>query len=497
MTSEPSPSFSRARKWSLSANLLLAFAAMAALVLMVNYLAARHFTRWSWFESSQARLAPLSLQVLNSVTNPVKVTLYFDKEDPLYRMSWNLLKTYRYANSQIQVEVIDYINEPAAAQVFKRKYSLGDADRDLILFDHQSRLATVYQSELSDIDIQSMISGRSKEARRTNFKGEALFTASILNVISARQVKAYFLDGHGEHDPESDDGMIGYSRFAQVLRENNVLLGKLRLEGPVEIPADCTLLIIPGPRTAMSSDVLEKIDRYLKQGRRLFALFFPTVGTEKESGLEKVLSQWGVSVGSDVVIDEKNSVSDRKDLVTSTFGTHEVVKPLLHGFQLYLVLPRSVSKNKVGTSGSDAPQVEQLVYTSAAGRLITDIRKEQMIPSVKDFIGNIPVMASVEKGGIRNVTADRGTTRIVVTGESLFLNNDNIDREANHQFASHAINWLLARNDLIAAVPPRPLNEYKLTMTEAQMSAARWILMGAFPGSVLFLGALVWLRRRR
>ena len=87
MTSEPSPSFSRARKWSLSINLILAFAAKAALVLMVNYLAARHFTRWSWFESSQAQLAPLSLRVLNAVTNPVKVTLYFDKEDPLYRMS--------------------------------------------------------------------------------------------------------------------------------------------------------------------------------------------------------------------------------------------------------------------------------------------------------------------------------------------------------------------------------------------------------------------------
>ena len=120
-----------------------------------------------------------------------------------------------------------------------------------------------------------------------------------------------------------------------------------------------------------------------------------------------------------------------------------------------------------------------------------------MLASTKDFIGNVSLMVAVEKGGIRNVSVDRGTTRIVVTGESLFLANNSIDREGNRQFATHAINWLLARNDLLVAVPPRPLSEYKLTMTDAQMSAASWLLMGALPGFILFLGGLVWLRRRR
>jgi len=65
------------------------------------------------------------------------------------------------------------------------------------------------------------------------------------------------------------------------------------------------------------------------------------------------------------------------------------------------------------------------------------------------------------------------------------------------QFAGHAVNWLLARDELLVNVPPKRIVDYKVTMTAAQMSGARWLLLAAMPGAVLVLGGLVWLRRRR
>lgn len=499
MANDTIPSFSVARKWSLSLSMLLALGAVLALLVMTNYLAARHFKRWAISEKAQTQLSPLTLRVLNSVTNPVKVVLYYDKRESLYNLSYNLLKAYRYANPLIDLELVDYINEPGAAQAVKLKHKLAETDRDLVIFESQGRSKVVYQGELSDIDMQPLLRGESKEVKRTNFKGEALFTSAILNVISARQPKAYFLSGHGEHSPEKDEGQTGYSRFATVLRENNVAVNQLHLEGPNEVPADCSLLVIPGPRTPIGQPVLDKVSRYLKQGGRVFVMFFSTIGTAGSTGLEELLAEWGVKVGEDAVIDEKNAMSDTKlDFVSSTYGSHALIKPLLHGFQLYCILPRSVAKDDRRAAGADAPQVEHLLHTSSSGRMITDIRPNgQMVPGTRDYTGNIPIMAAVEKGGIRNVTSDPGATRIVVTGESQFLVNNAIDREANRQFAIHAVNWLLARNDLLVAVPPRPLSEYKLTMTEAQMSTARFLLMVGLPGFILFLGALVWLRRRR
>ncbi|HEY3148683.1 MAG TPA: hypothetical protein VGJ75_20145, partial [Dongiaceae bacterium] len=94
------------------------------------------------------------------------------------------------------------------------------------------------------------------------------------------------------------------------------------------------------------------------------------------------------------------------------------------------------------------------------------------------------------------VTAERGTTRMVVVGESVFLGNQMIDSAANREFAAHTVNWLLDRSYLLA-VPPKPIREFKLAMTESQLAATQWILLAGIPGFVLLMGLAVWVRRRK
>ena len=106
-------------------------------------------------------------------------------------------------------------------------------------------------------------------------------------------------------------------------------------------------------------------------------------------------------------------------------------------------------------------------------------------------------MVAVEKGTIPGVSADRGSTRLVVIGESILFGNETIDKTANHEFASHVINWLLARDEMLPGLGPKPIREYKLVMTKGQASRANWILLVGMPGSVLVIGFFVWMRRRR
>ena len=105
-------------------------------------------------------------------------------------------------------------------------------------------------------------------------------------------------------------------------------------------------------------------------------------------------------------------------------------------------------------------------------------------------------MAAVEKGGLRGVNADRGATRIVALGDSIFLGNETIDKVANYEFANLAVNWLLARNELLGSIGPKPIKEYKLTMTKKQMVNFQLALVVGMPGSALLLGSMVWFRRR-
>src|SRR5262245_36861890 len=110
MIDDPKPSFSRGQKWSISLNVILSTSAIFALVLMVNYLAARHYWRWPLSLKTQTELSPLTLRVLNGVTNPVKVVIFYEKQEPLFDSVWGLLKEYRFACPKLSVEAVDYIS---------------------------------------------------------------------------------------------------------------------------------------------------------------------------------------------------------------------------------------------------------------------------------------------------------------------------------------------------------------------------------------------------
>lgn len=498
MMSEPSPSFSRARKWNFTLNTALLVLSMVALLAMLNYLASRHYGRFDWSGTGRIELSPLTRHVLASVTNDLRVTLYFDPEEPLFDMSQTLLKAYETANPHIVLQTIDYTRATSEALTAKKKYNLIEKnDRDMVIFDCQDRTGFVYQGELSDLDLQPLLSGGSGEIKRIAFKGEMLFTSAILSVLAPRQLKAYFLQGHGEHDPASDDGLMGYSKFAGVLRENGVKFETLQLDGAADIPSDCNLLIVAGPRLQMLPGEVQKIDRYLKQGGRLFALFNYNTAPY-ETGLERALAEWGVAVGHNLVLDEAFAVSqDKLDMTVSRFGAHRMVRPLL-GSRLYLLRARTISSDKRAVRGADAPQVEEIVFTSPGGRAIENFRSDgSPRRSSDDRSTNMPLMVAVESGGVRGVSAERGATRIVVAGDSIFLANDTIDKLANHEFASHAVNWLLAREDYLIGIPPRPIKVYKVTINRAQMISLQWILLVGMPSGALLLGGLVWIRRRR
>ena len=106
-------------------------------------------------------------------------------------------------------------------------------------------------------------------------------------------------------------------------------------------------------------------------------------------------------------------------------------------------------------------------------------------------------MVAVEQKPVAGVASPRGNTRIIVAGDSIFLDNEVIEGGANRDFLSAAVNWLLDRPALLQGIGPRPVTEFRLLMTQDQRREVRWLLLGALPGAVLLFGGLVWLVRRK
>lgn len=500
----PSPSFSAGQRFHVGFNVTLAVVALLALVVMVNYLGARHFRRWYWTDSADFQLKPLTVSVLRSLTNQVNVVVFFDTDEGIYKSIHGLLQEYSARAFELHrgepgpprlvVETVDPDRNPGRAKELRAKYQLPQLDdSNFLLFECQGRRRVVRELELSEYDARRADDGQKLEFHRSKFKGELMFTSAIVSVTDPQPPKAYFLQGHVEHDPDNEsENTSGYSQFARVLEEKYIAWDKLFLVGTNDLPADCNVLIIAGPGDAFVPSELDKIQKHLTQGGRLLVLLRSLT---KKTGLEKLLANWGIEIGDNVVLDKPNTVMGQ-DLLTTNLTAHAIVKPLRQS-RLHLLLPRSVGKRAQGTPTADAPRVDEIVLTSEHGVAASDIRDGAIYENPgRDRRGAIPLAVAVEKGNIQGVSADRGSTRIVVTGDSTFLANQLLPSAANREFASLAVNWLLDRPQLVEGLGAQPVRSYKVVMTDAELGVARWIFLLGLPGGVMLLGGLVWLRRR-
>jgi len=416
-----------------------------------------------------------------------------------------LLKEYNYVNPRIVSKSVDPARQPADAELVLAAYKLTALkDRNFVILDCDGPPKVIYQNELVDYQLEPVEGGQAREFQKkmVSFKGELLFTTALFNLAQPRQYKVCFLQGHGEHDPETDNHPHGYSKFAEVLQEKvNARLEKLSLRGTNEVPADCQLLIVAGPRQPLDESELAKIEDYLRRGGRLFALL-NNLALGGRSGLEQVLARWGVGAGDKAILDPRHSPTGRDLLTAQRNDRHPIMKALASDSEanrILLVLPRAVGKLQSAAPRPDAPKVDVLAATSEGGTEVSEFRNGVPYPNpYQDRQGVFPLIAAVEDN-IQGVSTERGSTRMVVVGDSLCLDNELIDTPpANHYFAALAANWLLERPQvLLDGLVPQPLRSYRLVMTDQQLQTVQWLLLGGLPGTVLLLGGLVWWRRRR
>jgi hypothetical protein len=493
-TDDAKPSFSSGRRWLGVLNTAVSAAAALALVVMANYLASGHFVRFHVSRDAPFKLSRQTKAVLESLTNEVRVTIFFDPKganQEIYGLTQALLTEYQNANPRhIHLRPLDYNRYAGEAKDLLLKHNLnGPHDKDFVLFESNGHSKIVYANQLADYDFSELLAGRSKFVRRSAFKGEMLFTSDIYAVSNPQALKAYFLYGHGENDPgppsgESETLGHGCTNLAAILQNQiDCDWDRLSLRGTNDVPKDCQLLIVAGPRGQFLSEEVTKIAAYLKNGGRLLALL-PT-----PCGLEPMLEQnWGVRLGNSPVVDmDSNYNIGPGDFLTKELIPHAIINPLAKDLKpLRMSATRPVSPAESVGKIPGAPEVNFLAATS------TNAVDED------HHSGRYFLLAAIEQGVIKGVETPRGEgTHIVLAGDSFFLSDSVIESSGNYQFAFLALTWLLQRPPLMLAnLLPQPIKEYRLYLTPDKSADVRWLFLAGLPASILILGGLVWLRRR-
>lgn len=490
-------SFTPRRKWGIGFDLFVRTLVVLAIVVMVNHLAGVFFHRQYLSQATKVELSPRTRNVLQSVTNDVKVTIYYDRNDEFYPTIEALLREYRAVNPKIQVETVDYLRDAAEAQRIKTRYGLPETtkadEKNYVIFECAGQKGRpIPGAILAETQLEIAADQKSYQRRAISFKGETVFTAVLRTITNPKHYKAYVLEGHGEHNFGSGDAITGYLDFQSLLRQNAIEVEPLILRGTNVVPADCNLLIIPGPQAAIPELELEKIDQYLNEGGRLFALFNASF-IDPRAGLERLLAaKWGVAVSDGIVTDPANAINSIKaapgrDVTIGAFSDHPAVKNL-QSYNLNLLSPRVVGERNTRDKGADAPVVNVLFATQPTATLVN----EPSLPA-KQY----PLAVAVEKRAVPGVVTGRGNSRMIIVGDSYFLANEPMKLVANREFAGYAISWLLDQPQFTEGIGPKSFTEFRVTLTKVQMQTLGWLLLGAIPGGILLFGGLVWWRRRK
>lgn len=457
-----------------------------ALTGMVNWLGARHYARADWTKSQIYSLSEKTLNVLKGVNSDVSAIVFMTPSTPLFAEVKELLQRYQAKAPKLKVEFIDPDRDPLRTRQLAQDFGVSAANT--VVFSAADRKKYVTSDQLAEYDYSGMQYGQ--QPKMKGFKGEEQFTAAILAVVNPKQPKIYFSTGHGERELDGAAG-DGLSQFKEYLKRDNLEAQTTTLlKG--EVPADCDLLVIAGPRAPFADVERTAVKTYLDKGGRALVLLDPELGAQaRPSGLEDLVKAYGVEFGSDLVIDPNNALPfvDLSTVFANDFRSHPVVDGM-KGMAVVLPVARSVT-----TATAAGATSTQLLMTSAGGWGERDLAaiaaRKPIQKDATDTQGPVSLGVAAEAENDKEAG-----WRLVAFGNSYFISNGQLANAGNLNLGLNSVNWLAKREQALGIAPRSP-EQVQLFLSAGQMRTVTLISLLGLPALAMALGGAVWWRRRR
>lgn len=479
------------RRWlvrtgTLSAGVLL----IAALLVIVNYLGDKYHKRFDWTSSRLYTLSEKSENVVRDLKKDVDFIVFLQPGDELYEPVRELLSQYDAASQRVKVRYVDPQRDRLEAERLIQQYQISGFG---VVVASGADKRVIPSNDLAEMDFSGMQMGQAPTL--AGFKGEQLFTGAILQLGEGRKPKLIFTTGHGERSLD-DQGPEGLAGIQQLLGADNFDVEEWSALGKTAVPPGTDLVVVAGPRSPFLQPELSALATYLNGGGRVLVLVEPTLGQAEGMGLtptgfETWLGQFGVKLGNDIVIDPSNTIPGftAATLFVNEYGDHPVTNALSQSKLPVLVsVARSVSRSE--TAGITTTE---LARTSGEGWGETNLSALAEVERGDDDTAgpvSLGVAVEAEKGQGRKM-------RLVVFGDSDFATNQLIQANSPNQILlSNALNWLVAREALLA-IPPRKTEQVRLNLTGDQTITVYAIVLALLPLLAAAAGIVVWSRRRR
>lgn len=442
---------SRRRSTRLGANTTVMTVAVIAIIGFANFLGYRHHKRIDLTSEKLYSVSDQTRKVVSDLKKDVKVML-FDKDDQ--QGLGEQMKEYRNLSSHFSFERID----------------------------PQKHLEAPKQYKISKLgEVVVACGDRTEHPKDTT---ESSIINAIIKVTRDNLKKICFVEGHGEKKLSSTNEGDGYGVIDKMLKDENYETKNINLVSTTDVPADCDVLVLAGPKQTLFPQEASAIGKFLEKGGKLMALIDP----DSDPKIDDVLRAWGIALGNNTVVDVSGvgrffQMGPGAPLAR-TYGSHPITKDF-EGSMTFFPLSRSV-ETVPGTGVSTT----ELMKTSEESWAETDLKSGgARFDEGQDKKGPITL------GIAANKPEGDKEARLVVIGDSDFAGNQFVGVQRNGDLFMNSINWLSQDEDLISIRPKNPADR-KVSMTEADQNQFFWITLVLMPLVTIGSGVYIWWRRR-
>jgi hypothetical protein len=412
----------------------------------------------------------------------------------------DLLETCRTIQPLIRVQKLDP-QESATARELQRAFP--DVTVPCVLLTYGPRDARTHEV-LSARDLAEFRGGPDRRLAAVDFSGEQALTAALARLTAGtKQAIIYVTTGHGELSVDDADprSRRGLGILAARLRELDCDLRPLDLAAAPRVPYDASLVVVAGGEAPWSAAEAERLELYLRHGGKALLLADLNYDSRRKqpasSGLEELLSEFGIAVGHDRVITRgfTGQIEVASPGLPAT-GNHPLVRSLPQA-PVTLFECRSI-ETSTGLRRRTTNVVPLLVSHSAPrawadGDFGTAATPEPGGPNDSD--GPVAMAVAVEDG-----PQGAAQPALVVVGDAEFVSNRVLSEptsRVNAGFVLACLNWLRGRRELLGDIPPQRHEGYRLSGTPDEQRGLVWKSSLVLCSLILTAGASVWTSRRR
>ncbi len=482
------------RRLTVGTNVIIQVALLAFIILLVNFYAFKHYKRFDYSREHKFTLSERTQSFLKSLSKPVHLIVFMVPQDPLQGDVSNLVEEYRSANPKyVSIENVDPFRSVGRAGEVQSKYKLA-AQENVVIVDCEGRNKIITDEKMADIDNSGAMMGQPPQI--TAFTGEQAVTAALIEVTEGKKSSAYYVQGHGEP-------AVGKGKALEVvgtlLDGEHLTTAELNLLNVDVIPADASVVMLMGARYDLTEREVKLLSDYWDKGGRIFMLLNPDVSTPH---LAAFLDKLGIKPDDDRVLRTLELAGGVTGVVRDAYGE--------------FVGDTTITKQLAGINLVLLGATQSLTLTPATGSA-ANIKLAPLVQAIKGFWGEtdykdientgvyfdvgkdkaapLALAATVEKNALGDERVKNNASRMIVVGNSKFVENDAMSEPAANFFLG-GLNWLLEREALIG-IAPKQVKNFSLNVPEEQMRTILGTMVFGFPACAAVLGVLVWWMRRR